>query len=181
MMVTVMVVVVMAVMPVGVVYLQHEQYPHPIQWVCTITPTAAPHVHRENIDASATRRSSGHQRTAEEDEMNVFSSRTIEDTCIRDAGIRSLCKVHGNDVHFSTTSKSEEKTTRTFEVARPQITRLFCALRAMRILQIARFTHCAQCVLAIFVLSAHMARYMQNELMRRPRYLQAKILQCYTG
>ena len=39
--------------------------------------------------------------------------------------VRGSCEVsewHGNDVHFSTTSKAEEKTTRTFEVARPQIT-----------------------------------------------------------
>ena len=96
MMVMVMVVVVLVVM-LDVVYLRHEQYanshPHPIQWVCTTTPTAAPHVQRENIDASATRRSSGHHRTAKEDEMNLFSSRTIENTCISDAGIRSRCKV----------------------------------------------------------------------------------------
>ena len=79
MMVTVMVVVVvvLVVMMVGVVYLQHEQWanshPHPVQWVRTTTPTAAPHVHRENIAASATRRCSGHHRTAKEDEMNLFS------------------------------------------------------------------------------------------------------------
>ena len=39
--------------------------------------------------------------------------------------VRGSCEVsewHGNDVHFSTTSKAEDKTTRTFEVARPQIT-----------------------------------------------------------
>ena len=54
-----MVVVVMALvlMPVGVVYLQHEQWanshPHPMQWVCATTPTSAPHVQLENINASA--------------------------------------------------------------------------------------------------------------------------------
>ena len=49
---------------------------------------------------------------------------------------------------------------------------------ALRIARNAHLTDCAQCVLAILVLSAHMARYMQNRELPRARDAQAKILQC---